>query len=73
MDDFSAYKAAKKVEIPILVMHDKDDPEVSVKAGIHIHENLKNGSLFLTEGLGHRKILGNHSVIKKILEFIQNP
>lgn len=73
MDDFSAYKAAQKVEIPVLVMHDNDDPEVSVKAGIHIHENLKNGSLFLTDGLGHRKILGNHSVIKKILEFIQNP
>jgi len=73
MDNFSAYKAAQKVEIPVLVMHDKDDPEVSVKAGIHIHENLKNGTLFLTEGLGHRKILGNHSVIKKILEFIQNP
>lgn len=73
MDDFSAYKAAQKIEIPVLVMHDNDDPEVSVKAGIHIHENLKNGSLFLTEGLGHRKILGNHSVIKKILEFIKNP
>lgn len=72
MDDFSAYKAAKKVEIPVLVIHDKDDPEVPVKAGIHIHENLHNGSLFLTEGLGHRKILGNQNVIKKILDFIKS-
>lgn len=72
MDDFSAYKAAQKVKIPVLVMHDKDDPEVSVKAGIHIHENLENGSLFLTEGLGHRKILGNQNVIKKIIGFIKN-
>lgn len=71
MDDFSAYKAAKKIKTPVLVIHDKDDPEVSVKAGIHIHENLENGSLFLTEGLGHRKILGNQNVIKKILEFIK--
>ena len=69
MDDFSAYKAAQKIKTPVLVIHDKDDPEVSVKAGIHIHENLENGSLFLTEGLGHRKILGNQNVIKKILEF----
>jgi len=72
MDDFSAYKAAQKVKIPVLVMHDKDDPEVSVKAGIHIHENLENSSLFLTEGLGHRKILGNQNVIKKIIDFIKN-
>ena len=71
MNDFSAYKAAQKIEIPVLVIHDNDDPEVSVKAGIHIHQQLKNGTLFLTEGLGHRKILGNQNVIKKVLEFIQ--
>jgi pimeloyl-ACP methyl ester carboxylesterase len=71
MDDFSAYKAAQKIQIPVLVIHDKDDPEVSVKAGIHIHQQLKNGTLLLTEGLGHRKILGNQNVIKKVLEFIQ--
>lgn len=72
MDDFSAYKAAQKIKIPVLVIHDNDDPEVPVKAGIHIHENLQNGSLFLTDGLGHRKILGNQTVIKKTLEFIKN-
>jgi pimeloyl-ACP methyl ester carboxylesterase len=71
MDDFSAYRAAQKIKIPVLVIHDNDDPEVSVKAGIHIYENLENGSLFLTDGLGHRKILGNQNVIKKILEFIK--
>ncbi len=71
MDDFSAYRAAQKVKIPVLVIHDKDDPEVLVKAGIHINENLENGTLYLTEGLGHRKILGNQNVIKKILEFIK--
>ena len=72
MNDFSAYKAAQKIKIPVLVIHDKDDPEVSVKAGIHIHQQLQNGALFLTEGLGHRKILGNQNVIKKILEFIKS-
>ena len=72
MDDFSAYRAAQKIKIPVLVIHDNDDPEVSVKAGIHIHENLQNGFLFLTDGLGHRKILGNQTVIKKTLELIKN-
>lgn len=72
MDDFSAYKAAQKVKIPVLVIHDYNDPEVPVKAGIHIHKQLENGTLYLTEGLGHRKILGNHNVIKKILDFIKS-
>jgi pimeloyl-ACP methyl ester carboxylesterase len=71
MDEFSAYKAAQKIKIPVLVIHDHDDPEVSVKAGIHIHKQLENGTLYLTEGLGHRKILGNQNVIKKALDFIK--
>ncbi|KAF2506642.1 alpha/beta hydrolase [Flavobacterium zhairuonense] len=71
MDDFSAYRAAQKVKIPVLVIHDNDDPEVFVKAGIHIHQHLENGTLYLTDGLGHRKILGNQNVIKKTLDFIK--
>jgi len=72
MDDFSAYKAARKIEIPVLVIHDNDDPEVPVKAGIHIHKNLEKGLLYLTDGLGHRKILGNQNVINKIITFIKS-
>lgn len=72
MDDYSAHFAASKTIIPVLVIHDNNDPEVPVKAGIHIHKYLKNGELFLTDGLGHRKILGNHKVIEKTVQFIQN-
>ncbi|MEN2403013.1 alpha/beta hydrolase [Flavobacterium sp. MC2016-06] len=71
MDNYSAYIAAKQVKIPVLVIHDNDDTEVSVKAGIHIHKNLENGTLYLTEKLGHRKILGNQNVIKKTIDFIE--
>lgn len=72
MNDYSAYKAAKETDIPFLVIHDKDDPEVPVKAGINIHKHLQNGDLLLTEGLGHRKILGNHEVVDNIIRFIDN-
>jgi pimeloyl-ACP methyl ester carboxylesterase len=72
MDHYSAYRAAANVKIPVLVVHDNHDPEVSVKAGIHIHEHLENGTLLLTDNLGHRKILGNQNVIKRIIEFIKS-
>ena len=72
MNDYSAYIAAKESTIPVLVVHDHDDPEVSVKAGIHIHKHLKNGELLLTDGLGHRKILGNHAVIERVVQFVKN-
>lgn len=72
MNSYSAFLAAKETAIPILVIHDNHDPEVPVKAGIHIHKYLKNGELLLTDGLGHRKILGNPKVIEKTVQFIQN-
>lgn len=72
MNDYSAFLAAKVTNVPVLVIHDNNDAEVSVKAGIHIHKYLKNGTLFLTDGLGHRKILGNQKVIEKTVQFIQN-
>lgn len=70
MDSFSAYVAAREVPIPVLVIHDKDDDDVPVKAAYHIHENLKTSELVITEGLGHRKILGDSKVIKKIIDFL---
>ena len=70
MENYSSHSAAKTVEIPVLVIHDENDYEVPVKAGIHIHQHTTNGELMLTQGLGHRKILGDTQVIQKIIEFI---
>lgn len=72
MDSFSGYKSAMEINIPVLVMHNKKDLDVPVTAGINIHKHLKNGKLFLTEGLGHRKILGNTIVIEKVTQFIKD-
>jgi len=71
MDGFSAYIAAKEVQIPVLVIHDNDDFEVPVKCAIHIHKHLKNGELLITKGLGHRKILGDPEVIERTVSFIK--
>ncbi len=73
MNDFSASTAAKKVSIPVLVIHDKQDPDVPVSAAQNILKNLKKGTPFLTEGLGHKKILGNGTVIDTICTYIETP
>ena len=70
MDDYSAYKAAEKTEVPVLIIHDKDDDDVSVKAAYNIQKYLKQSEIMITEGLGHRKILGDEAVINKIKEFL---
>jgi pimeloyl-ACP methyl ester carboxylesterase len=70
MDSYSTSVAAKEVKTPVLIIHDTHDEDVNVKAAYQIKENLSNAEILVTEGLGHRKILGNNTVINKIVEFI---
>lgn len=71
MEDYSTSVAAKKVAIPILIVHDTNDDDVPVKAAYSIASALSHSELFITTGLGHRKILGNKEVINRIIEFIK--
>lgn len=72
MENYAASFSAKSVTVPVLIVHDKNDYDVNVKAAYNIHKNLKNSSLMITEGLGHRKILGDSKVIETVKEFICN-
>ncbi len=69
MDSYSAFQAAAEISIPVLVIHDENDEEVPVSCAHHIHQNLKNGELMITQNLGHRKILGDAQVIQKTIQF----
>ena len=70
IDDYSCSLVAKKIKIPVLVIHDMIDGDVPVSCAYRIQENLKKGSLLITNGLGHSKILRNKEVINKSVEFI---
>lgn len=70
MDAYSGAISAQWVKVPTLVVHDKNDIDVHISSAYEIFEKLENGTLFVTEGLGHRKILGNPDVINKISTFI---
>ena len=71
MDTYSGAVSARKVNVPTLVIHDKQDVDVPVNSAYEINEKLENSELFITEGLGHRRVLGNDLVIKRILEFLR--
>ncbi len=72
LKDFNGANAAKQVTIPTLVVHDTEDDEIPVSDAKAIRLNLKEGSLYLTNHLGHKKILGDPTVIKNIIEFISH-
>lgn len=71
MESYSGAIAAEKVNIPMLVIHDKEDEDVPYTASENIHNTLKNSKLILTENLGHRKILGDDIVISQIQKFLE--
>jgi pimeloyl-ACP methyl ester carboxylesterase len=70
INSYSAYIAAQQVTVPVLVIHDEDDTDVPARAAHHICKHLANSELMVTQGLGHRKILGDSKVIKKITQFL---
>ena len=72
MENYSGSNAAKSVDVPVLVVHDKDDDDVPYTASVNIDKHLTNSKLMLTTSLGHRKVLGNEEVILKIKDFILN-
>lgn len=70
MNYYSSSNAAKEVSIPVLIIHDENDADVNVKVAYNINKNLMDSELIITKNLGHRKILGNTEVIKRIVEYI---
>jgi pimeloyl-ACP methyl ester carboxylesterase len=62
---------AKYVATPTLVIHDSEDKIVDVSSAIAIRQNLSNGELLMTNGLGHNKILKDPDVIQRIIDFIK--
>ncbi|MCF6297204.1 MAG: alpha/beta hydrolase [Flavobacteriaceae bacterium] len=71
MEELSSQKNAKNVTIPTLVVHDSEDRFVPVSSAIAIRQNLKNGELLITNGLGHHKIFKDKQIIQRIVNFIK--
>lgn len=53
-----------------LVIHDQQDYDIPCQEGIALAKSLKNCTLILTEGLGHRKILKSDEIIKTVIQFL---
>lgn len=70
VDDYSSHQMAKKIDVPVLLVHDTEDGDVPVYCAYHIRQYLKQGSLLISHGLGHTKILRSPTIVKKSIEFI---
>jgi pimeloyl-ACP methyl ester carboxylesterase len=69
MSDYDSHHVIKDLKTPLLIIHDNDDVEVQRFCADNIHKHALNSELFITNELGHRKIVGSEVVVDKIIEF----
>ncbi len=63
----------QKLNLPGLIIHDKDDSEADYEQALFFDEMWPQGKLISTKGLGHSRILRDDKVIDKIIGFVSIP
>ena len=71
LNDLSSEVQARRIDIPVLVLHDSKDKYVPVSSAMAIRQNLKNGQILMTNDLGHHRIFKDPEVIERIIDFIR--
>ncbi len=71
MSDITPANLVSDLDVEGLIIHDINDKEVHFEQAKAMAANWPAAQLVLTEGLGHKRILANQSVISKIIGFIK--
>ena len=74
LESYSSSMSLEHLEMPLLIVHDKDDKETPFTYSKDLHKIANNSELLLTSGLGHHRILRDSKTIQHIVQFInQDP
>ena len=68
--DIEPTRLAMSFEAETLVIHDQDDPELPASEGMRLAGVMPAAEFFLTDSLGHRRILRDPSVVAAATDFI---
>lgn len=64
---------APRLELPLLVLHDRDDAEVPCAHGETLAAAWPGARVHRTTGLGHRRILRDPEVVRRAVAFLTDP
>ena len=67
----SGQSFASNVDVPALIVHDSDDPQVPLADAEALHAAWPGSRLVTTEGLGHGRILRDPHVIESVTAFLR--
>lgn len=68
----SPIEVARGIDLPALLIHDRDDRAVGIDEAETLARAWSGARLHVTEGLGHRRILGNREVVEQVIAFLKN-
>jgi pimeloyl-ACP methyl ester carboxylesterase len=70
MDAVIPAVAARRPLPPLLLVHDRSDPETSYQGGVDVADRWPGARLETSEGLGHRRVLREPDLVKKAVVFL---
>jgi pimeloyl-ACP methyl ester carboxylesterase len=70
LDELDVTRDAASLDVPLLVVHDRDDRVVAFEEGERLASAAPHGELAPTTGLGHRAILRAPDVVERITGFL---
>lgn len=68
MSAFSIQQFVKEVQVPGIIIHDKDDTIAPYAGGVAIHRNWMGSKLYTTDGLGHS--LPGDQVVDTVVNYL---
>ena len=68
--EFGLDRFSEQIETETLIVHCEDDKEAMKEIALTLHSDMKNSTLHLTEGLGHRRILRDEKVAEIVMNFL---
>jgi pimeloyl-ACP methyl ester carboxylesterase len=69
--DLNVPRMAARLDVPLLVVHDRDDPTVPWAEGLAIVEAWPGAELITTTGLGHREVVRDPEIVTRAVDFVR--
>ncbi len=70
--DYTMQAVLKNIFTDILMIHDTEDEEFPVSDIYALQKSIPNSKIFITEGSGHQKIIGNLLMMTRVKEYLLN-
>ena len=69
-EDYTIENSLRNISSDILLIHDTNDEEFPVSEIYQLQKSFPGVNIFITEGYGHKRILGNRLMMARIKEYL---